>query len=594
MPPLRADDAVEQVRARLNLVDVARQHVPLRKQGREWVGLCPFHQEKTPSFAVNEQKQSWFCFGCQQGGDIFDFVQRIEKVDFPAALRMLADTAGVELPERAPGERRRSELRRRLIELNELAGKYYRYVLSSLAAGEPGRELLRQREIEDDVASRFGLGYAPGGSGLSAYLRKRSLSAGDAQQAGLVRRDGLDAFQQRLVVPIRDARGSTLAFTGRTVLAGEQRKYVNTRETEVYSKSRVLFALDLARPVIEERGHAVLMEGQFDVITGHQRGVGNAVASSGTALSEDQVRLLRRYTDELVLVFDQDSAGRQATQRATELAARHGFHVRVARLPGAAKDPDEYLRSGGSWADALAQARPGWEDWIREEIADLSPSRPADVEVAVARIYGVLARIPEPAVAESVHDEAAIWFGIDPKLLTAPRAQRKSGRATSQRPDGSNTSPVQPAGKDPASARPQADRLSGRLAHLLQVLAVRPDAARLVAEKLPLNEIEPDDREALVRVLDALSEGGVAALRQRLPDFPPDEQNLVWRAWAAAPPRCDDELVQELIERIAQAATSRRHRAIIGRLREAERRGDEAAVEAVSREWAAALSQRQA
>ncbi|MDQ6900138.1 MAG: DNA primase [Candidatus Dormibacteraeota bacterium] len=594
MPPLRADDAVEQVRARLNLVDVARQHVPLRKQGREWVGLCPFHREKTPSFAVSEQKQSWFCFGCQQGGDIFDFVQRIEKVDFPAALRLLADTAGVELPERAPGERRRTELRRRLVELNDLAGKYYQYVLSSLPAGEPGRRLLREREIEDDVASRFGLGYAPGGSGLSAYLRKRSLSAADAQQAGLVRRDGLDTFQQRLVVPIRDARGNTLAFTGRTILEDEQRKYINTRETEVYSKSRVLFALDLARPVIEERGHAVLMEGQFDVIMGHQRGVGNAVASSGTALSEDQVRLLRRYTDELVLCFDQDAAGRQAAQRATEQAAQHGLRVRVARLPSGAKDPDEYLRSGGRWDDALAQARPGWEHWIREEIADLSPNRPADVEVAVARIHRILARIPQPAVAESVRQEAAIWFGIDPKLLTAPSVQRKPGRATSQGQAAPNSLPDTPVRNDGRSVKPPADRLSGRVAHLVQVLAVRPDAADLVAEKLPLNELEADDREALVRLLDALSEGGVAALRQRLPDFPQEEQNLVWRAWAAAPPRCDDELVRELIERIAQAAASRRRSAIIGRLLEAERRGDEAAVEALSREYAVALSQRQA
>ncbi len=588
MPPLRADDAVEQVRARLNLVDIARQHARLRKQGREWVGLCPFHQEKTPSFAVNEQKQSWFCFGCQQGGDIFDFVQRIDKVDFPGALGILAEMAGVELPERAPGERRRTELRRRIIELNELAAKYYQYVLFSLPAGEPGRRLLRQREIEDEVGRRFGLGYAPGGSGLTAYLRKRTLSLADAQLAGLVRRDGLDAFQQRLVVPIRDERGRSLAFTGRTVVAEEPRKYINTRETEVYSKSRVIFALDLARPVIEERGHAVLMEGQFDVIMGHQRGVGNAVASSGTAFTEDQLRLLRRYTDELVLTFDQDASGRQATRRAIELAAGQGLHVRVAHLPGEAKDPDEYLRSGGRWEDALAQARPGWEHWIREEIADLSPNRPADVEVAVARIHGVLARIPVPAVAESVRQEAAIWFGMDPKLLTAPAAQRKPARLSSP-----NSLSTNPPGSNGPPVKPPPSRLSARVAHLLQVLAVRPDAARLAAAELPLEAIETDDREAVLRMLSALAEGGLAALRQHLPDFPEEERNLVWSAWAAAPPRCDDELVQELIERIVQATASRRRSAIIGRLLEAERRGDEAAVETLSQEWAMALSQRQ-
>src|SRR5215472_8694457 len=222
MRPLPSEDARDQIRSRLNLVDVVQQHVRLRKQGREHWGVCPFHQEKTPSFHVNEQKQSWYCFSCQKGGDMFTFVQEIEKTDFPGALRILADQAGVELVERSGQAHQQSQLRRRLLDLNQLAARYYEHVLWSLPAGEPGRQLLQRREVDEETGRRFGLGYAPGSANLTAFLRNRGHSLQDAGEAGLVR-SGRDFFQQRLVVPIRDERGQVLAFTGRTVVDGEPR-----------------------------------------------------------------------------------------------------------------------------------------------------------------------------------------------------------------------------------------------------------------------------------------------------------------------------------------------------------------------------------
>src|SRR5437763_9322168 len=188
MRPLPSEDARDQVRQRLNLVDVVQQHVRLRKSGREFVCLCPFHQEKTPSFAVNEQKQSWYCFGCEKGGDMFDFIEQIEKVEFPAALRILAEMAGVEVPERSGAAQQRSQLRRRLVDLNRLAAQYYEYVLHALPAGERGPKLLEQREVGEAQARRFGLGHAPGGASFATFLRKRGHPIGDAVQAGLVRR----------------------------------------------------------------------------------------------------------------------------------------------------------------------------------------------------------------------------------------------------------------------------------------------------------------------------------------------------------------------------------------------------------------------
>src|SRR5438552_17885384 len=216
----------------------------------------------------------------------------------------------------------------RLLAMLRRAARYSEYVLGKSPAGEPGRRLLESRRVGEETARRFQLGYAPAGRGFAEYLRAKKRSLADAQEAGLLRRDGADFFAERLVIPIRDERGQPLAFTARTVRADEPRKYINSPETPAYIKGRVIFGLDLARDEIARRGHAVLMEGQFDVITAHHFGVQNAVASSGTALTDDQVRLLKRLTDELLLVFDADRAGQPAMRKAATLAAAHGMRTR--------------------------------------------------------------------------------------------------------------------------------------------------------------------------------------------------------------------------------------------------------------------------
>src|SRR6266536_1170062 len=269
------DDIVNQIKSRVSLLDLVQQHIRLRKQGREYTGLCPFHQEKTPSFWVNEQMQSWYCFGCQRGGDVIRFQELIEKTDFRGALDTLAELAGVERKQESGAQKERTALRRRILEMNRLAQQYYEYVLWSTPAGEPGRRLLGRRDVNEELARRFGLGYAPGGANFASFLQKRGHKLGDAAAAGLVRSDNQDFFGERVLIPIRDERGSPLAFTGRTVSAEDPRKYVNTRETPAYVKGRVLFALDVARQGISDLGHAVLMEGQFDVIVGHRFGVTN-------------------------------------------------------------------------------------------------------------------------------------------------------------------------------------------------------------------------------------------------------------------------------------------------------------------------------
>src|SRR5947208_6879413 len=385
-----SDDAFAEVKAKVDLVKVVQEHVRLTKRNRELWGMCPFHQEDSPSFKVNPQMQSWYCFGCQRHGDVFTFVELIEKTDKRGALQTLAERAGVELRKLSPEQRERSDDRKRLLAMLKLAAQYYEYVLWSSPAGEPGRRLLVQRQVGEETARRFQLGYAPAGRGFAEYLRAKKRSLADAQAAGLMRRDGSDFFAERLVIPIRDERGQPLAFTARTVRQDEQRKYINSPETPSYVKGRVIFGLDLARDEIARRGHAVLMEGQFDVITAHQFGVGNAVASSGTALTDEQVRLLKRFTDELLLVFDADRAGRDAARKAAVTAAQHGMRTRLATVPEG-KDPDEFLRAGGAealalWKELVDRAPSAIDAVIEWLAAGLNPSNPNQVEAVGGQI----------------------------------------------------------------------------------------------------------------------------------------------------------------------------------------------------------------
>src|SRR5216684_6969614 len=337
----------------------------------------------------------------------------------------------------------RSDSRRRLLEMLKLAAQYYEYVLWSNPAGEPGRKLLESRKVTEETARRFQLGFAPPGRGFAEYLRAKKKSLQDAQDAGLMRRDGSDFFAERLVIPIRDERGQPLAFTARTVRADEQRKYINSPETPAYIKGRVIFGLDLARDEITKRGHAVLMEGQFDVITAHHHGVTNAVASSGTALTDDQVRLLKRFTDELLLVFDADRAGRAAAFKAIELASGHQMRTRVATVTAPAKDPDEFLRAAGAqaaekWGELEAAAPSGWEFWIKDSLTGLNPGNPNQLELAASRAREVLEKIPDAAVRDTYRERAAGWIGVQPHLLSSlsPSGERVRERGREAQTNG--------------------------------------------------------------------------------------------------------------------------------------------------------------
>jgi DNA primase len=585
VPTPSSDDAFAEVKAKVDLVKVVQEHVRLTKRNKDFWGLCPFHQEDSPSFKVNPQMQSWYCFGCERSGDVFTFVELIEKTDKRGALQLLAERAGVELKKLSPEQKERSDSRKRLLAMLKLAAQFYEYVLWSTPAGEPGRRLLGSRQVKEETARRFQVGYAPAGRGFAEYLHAKKRSLADAQEAGLLRRDGTDFFAERVVIPIRDERGQPLAFTARTVRQDEQRKYINSPETPAYIKGRVIFGLDLARDEIARRGHAVLMEGQFDVITAHGAGIQNAVASSGTALTDDQVRLLKRFTDELLLVFDADRAGRQAAQKAVLLAAGHQMRTRVATVEGA-KDPDEFLRGAGDdaaqqWEQLATKAPSGFEFGMEEAAAGLNLSNANHVELAARRLREWIAQFPIP-IQEEYRERAKRWMGVSGHLLAAePDERRNSGRPNAPKV-GKNGLETHPAGKKMTVGR-----------YLLQLLAVRPVAFDRVRTKITPDELDEEDRGIYVRMLETYERGGVVGLEKELAGYPAEEQDLIRRAWAAPPPNVEEEVAVELAERIRLDHMRGRHSGIIRELSEAERGKDServARLEGEARELARAIA----
>ena len=580
MPTHASDDAFAEVKSKVDLVKVVSEHVRLTKRNKDYWGLCPFHQEDSPSFHVNPQRQSWYCFGCERKGDVFTFVELIEKTDKRGALLMLAERAGVELRQLSPEQKERADLRKRVLAMLKLAAQYYEYVLWKMPAGESGRRLLESRRVGEETARRFQLGFAPAGRGFAEYLRAKKRSLLEAQEAGLMRRDGTDFFAERLVIPIRDERGQVLAFTARTVRADEQRKYINSPETPAYIKGRVVFGLDLARDEIARRGHAAVMEGQFDVITAHQFGVANAVASSGTALTEEQVRLLKRFTDELLLVFDSDRAGRDASRKAAVLAAQTGMRTRVVSVPGA-KDPDEFLRAAGPdavarWEELVEKAPSGFEAGMAEDAAGLNPSNPNQVERVAARLRTWIHEFPA-----GLHDGYA------------EAAERHTGISRHLLLEEPETKPARPPINGGPPIRRPGERKMTASGYLVRLLAVRPVAFDHVRTKLTAEELDPDDRPIFTRMLGSYENGGPNGLEADLADYPPEEQDLIRRAWAAPPPNVDDDVAVELTERIRLEHMKGMHSGIIRELSEAERGKDServARLETEARELARAIT----
>ncbi|HET8567362.1 MAG TPA: DNA primase [Candidatus Limnocylindria bacterium] len=382
MEPSLTPGDFDLVKERIDIVQLVGERVQLRRAGRTYKGLCPFHSEKTPSFTVDPDRKTFHCFGCSEKGDVFDWLMKTEGIEKSEALRTLAERAGVQLSRQPRAENERTK---RLLSAHETALFYFRQALRGTPGGEAVQRYLAKRGISPATVDKFGLGYAPATrNGLLEYLRKKGFSDDEAVGSGLVldhERGLFDRFRERLMVPVRDAKGRVIAFGGRAMRADQPAKYVNSPQTPLFNKSAVLYALDVARPAIRKANEAVIVEGYFDAIASHQAGFDNVVASQGTALTEEQYRVLDDMKIErAVVAFDADAAGSAAAEkRGRELvrivrrsrqgavSTRVGLGVYVAQLPQG--DPDELARSDPErYRQVLGEAKPVLE-YVIDRIA---------------------------------------------------------------------------------------------------------------------------------------------------------------------------------------------------------------------------------
>jgi DNA primase len=380
---LISEQTREQIRAANDIVDVIGAYLPLQRAGAAFRALCPFHKEKTPSFYVNPQRQIFHCFGCHKGGDVFTFVQEYENISFPEALRRLAERARIPLDfEEDAGGRQARSLKDTLRQIHEQITQRWHQALLHDAAGRIARDYLAQRGVSDEAVKLFRLGYAPEAwDDTVNWAKSKGYDLATVEQAGLIIRKEdasargaryYDRFRGRLMFPIADEQGRVIGFSGRVLRGDEQTaKYVNSPETPLFIKSKVIFGLDKAKRAILDAGFAIVCEGQLDLITCYMAGLQNIVAPQGTALTADHARLLKRYTDEVVLCFDSDAAGQAAAIRALDDLLASGLAIRVATVP-APHDPDSFVRTAG--ADALREliARaPGFFDYYLQRLSTL-------------------------------------------------------------------------------------------------------------------------------------------------------------------------------------------------------------------------------
>ena len=418
-------DFVEQLKSSIDIVKVVGEYVRLRRVGStgRYLGLCPFHQEKTPSFNVNQGQQFFKCFGCGVGGDALKFVMDIEGMTFPEALRYLAERNGIPMPKRTEYADADSKLRGALHDIHAIATRLYQSALLS-PQGAEARAYLNKRGLTQELIQTFELGYSdPAGQALVRRLSQESFTPEQLELSGLVRRrteapGTYDTFRGRLMFPIHNESGKVIAFGGRALGADDQPKYLNSPETPVYKKTATLYNLHRARNPMRKANRAVLVEGYMDVIGVYAAGVGEVVASCGTALTNPQVRAMHRHADTVIVNFDPDDAGANAAERALQILLDESLHVKVLALDGGL-DPDEYVKQNGADAyRAKVDAAPGYFHWLADRARLKFDMRSSDGRIdAFKFLLPAVQRIPDKLERAAVASDIAGYLGVDPGLV---------------------------------------------------------------------------------------------------------------------------------------------------------------------------------
>jgi DNA primase len=488
------EEKVREVAERISIVEVVSDYVPLRRAGANFLGLCPFHAEKTPSFNVNPAREIFHCFGCGAGGNAFSFVMKIEGVSFPEAVKLLARKTGIEIEERqlTPSEKKSQDEYAQFLSINELTTSYYRSVLLNGQEGEPARQYLANRAVESDISDAYRLGFAPDRrDGLVKHLRNNGADLDTALKLGIVRKSDAgwyDLFRNRLIFPIRDARGQVIAFAGR-VLDAALPKYINSPESPLYHKSSVLFGLDMALPSIRTGNSVIIVEGYFDHLALYRAGVQNVVATCGTALTGIHAGLIKRHAERAYILFDSDNAGKKATIRSMELFLEQRIPAYVISLP-VGDDPDSFLtvHSVEDFAALRSKARPAFEYFVRSLLAETPPDSVDSKVRIIDEIVPRFRKIADSVERDLYEKEICRLMGL---TVHAFRKRMGGGKLSQQEAPTNQSTVIQPV-----------DNVQDTL---LALLLNYPEA-RAEIIRIGLETIFSDDYLELARlVLDCLA-----------------------------------------------------------------------------------------
>jgi DNA primase len=569
--PRISEETIERVSAATDIVEVIGSYFPLKRAGTSFRALCPFHREKSPSFHVSPQKQAYYCFGCGAGGSVFKFVMEYERVDFATAVQRLAQRAGVTIVEAddTPGEGRRREQRRRLLDLHRLAAEWFAHQLLRTPGGAAARDYLKSRELTAEVAKNWQLGYAPDSrDALLRHARDAGFHDDDLRACGLF--VGGDhgplssRFRHRLMFPICNDYGEVIAFSGRVLPPSEDpAKYVNSPETPLFTKGRALFGLHKARRPLADSATAIVCEGQLDLIRIAESGLGNVVAPQGTAFTAPQARLLRRYAETAILCFDSDRAGRTAVERSLPILLAAGFGVRVAALPPG-EDPDSLIRRRG--ADAfreVVEAAPDYFDFAVTEAAGSGVLDDASAKAGLVRkLAGFAASLPDSVARESVAAR------LGPRLAVSARAFLD---AIPRRAPAAEVPDEEPP------AEPQAGPPDPAVQLLLHAALFNLDARRKLSELRTADVLGPRPGMDLLRACAKadFDPADPAAARRFLESLPASDQPLVARLLIGRPPGDPVRMVHETTLRTRIEQLEARREELTARLRQPGMAADE-------------------
>ena len=535
------DDDIQALRETANIVDVVSNYTQLKKAGgQRFKGLCPFHSEKTPSFTVDNARGYFFCFGCQTGGDIYNFVEKVENLPFPEAVEWLARRTGFVLhyEEMRPGDKKAYGIKLRILEANNEAARFFHNALMTLPDATEARSYLGGRGFGKEVAERWQLGYAPGRNSLCRHLLSKGFTQDEILQADLGRvsdRDGAlyDSFRQRIIFPTWNTNDDVVAF-GARAMGDQQPKYLNTSETPVFSKSRFMYGLNRAKSSLGRGNEAVIVEGYTDVIALHEAGIVEAIATNGTALGDSHFELLRKYTNRAILMFDADEAGKGAADKGRSPLVQRVMELFIAQPP-MGRDPAEIVQSDGpEGVRKLIDAKqPLWE-FALERTVTSAPLDTAEARSAgVRRAVELLALHPDPIARHEYAFKAAELIGVDPEVIQRALGELRSG--ASEDPKGGTREADR---RFPGHVKVEREALHLLLAHLNET----QEWVKQVAES---DFTSAARRDVLKVALEQRERGDLRSITQ---DLSPDAMSLLTELSVGYPSIPDDELNERVPE----------------------------------------------